>query len=184
MRLETWEQFSAAACRFDDVSHAFKHNYVFRGQEDASWTLKTSLQRAATNGDRRPLPTGPELIEIEEALLNAFRATASDRLAPAVLQEMHHRINWWPVMRHYGVPTRLVDWTKSMYVAAYFAAIAAPDKDGAIYSLQIAALRRAMEGVHGAGSANFPNGAAGDRLLERADAAPVVYAVPMPRANQ
>jgi hypothetical protein len=38
-------------------------------------------------------------------------------------------------MRHYGVPTRLLDWANSIFVAAYNAASKAPRVDGAIYIL-------------------------------------------------
>ena len=37
------------------------------------------------------------------------------------------------VMRHYGGPTRLLDWTRSAYVAAYFAVIDQPNQDAAIW---------------------------------------------------
>lgn len=36
-------------------------------------------------------------------------------------------------MQNHGCPTRLLDWTKSPYVAAYFAVESLPEKDGAIW---------------------------------------------------
>jgi hypothetical protein len=38
------------------------------------------------------------------------------------------------VLQHYGVPTRLLDWTHSPYVAAYFAASSKDEEDGEIWS--------------------------------------------------
>jgi FRG domain-containing protein len=38
-------------------------------------------------------------------------------------------------MQHYGAPTRLLDWTHSPFVAAYFACENHPDKDGAVWAV-------------------------------------------------
>lgn len=53
-------------------------------------------------------------------------------------------------MRHYGVPTRLLDWSASFYVAAYFAASSAPLKDGAVFALHLNALDQAIATRYGA----------------------------------
>lgn len=42
---------------------------------------------------------------------------------------------WLCLMQHYGLPTRLLDWTESILVALYFAAYGDPDEDGAVYAI-------------------------------------------------
>lgn len=62
------------------------------------------------------------LFDIERRLTAAFMTRAHIHL-PASLASTPHddAITAWMVMQHYGAPTRLVDWTASPYVAAYFA---------------------------------------------------------------
>jgi hypothetical protein len=42
---------------------------------------------------------------------------------------------WLALMQHYGLPTRLMDWTESSAVAAYFATETNPTEDGNIWLL-------------------------------------------------
>ena len=43
------------------------------------------------------------------------------------------RIEQWAYMQHHGCATRLLDWTASAYIAAYFAVCEFPDKPGALF---------------------------------------------------
>ena len=47
-------------------------------------------------------------------------------------------------MQHHGAPTRLLDWSASVYVAAYFAVISNLDVDGAIWIVHTHSLHQQM----------------------------------------
>jgi hypothetical protein len=49
-------------------------------------------------------------------------------------------LEWLALMRHYGAPTRLTDWTYSFYVAVHFAL--ANDPQGAVWSFNAARVNR------------------------------------------
>ena len=43
-------------------------------------------------------------------------------------------LDWLALMQHYGAPTRLLDWTRSPYVALYFA-LEKADKESAVWAI-------------------------------------------------
>lgn len=93
-------------------------NWGFRGQRESSWTLQTSLDREV----RVSYDTGHYHLNRrgeEDDLLFRFQQQA--QLYLAHLPPTEDRAGWLALMQHHGVPTRLLDWTRSPYVALYFA---------------------------------------------------------------
>ncbi|MCH8878231.1 MAG: FRG domain-containing protein [Chloroflexi bacterium] len=151
--------------------------YVFRGQSDASWPLEPKLHRSLADGGRLNAPEPAGMLEHENAATMKFKAAAPIQLPPAVLDSMNADIDWWPVMQHYGVPTRLLDWTESAYLGVYFASRASPGIDGALFFFHVPTLARQMKSIFG-DDADLPTGA---RNVKKAFADPeaphALYAV-------
>lgn len=117
--------------------------WIFRGHADKDWKLKSSLERQL-------VPDGPKTTnKIVQNALNATRYTkyrATDevfaidlfkRQACTKLPRLEHLVEWLAAMQHYGTATRLLDFTRSIYVALYFAFEDRLKKtDAAIYAIQ------------------------------------------------
>jgi hypothetical protein len=93
----------------------------YRGHEDASWTLTPSLARP------------PHDVNAEQTLIKRFKQNAFRFLQTTPADEW----DWLFLMQHYGVATRLLDWTESPLVALWFAIrnVELDDRDGCIWGL-------------------------------------------------
>ncbi len=142
----TWPVHDGKNC---DEFHAFvgtmikhrpsEHTVVFRGQAVAGWSLKHSLARHLL-----PRHDEESAIHIEQESLKKFQEQAHLVLNPCALPERNDLPRWWAIMQHYNAPTRLLDWTKSPFVALYFALVDKPGEDGAVWQFDIGLLMKIM----------------------------------------
>lgn len=120
--------------------------YACRGQSDNSWDLKPSLVRLLPVSHTRA-----EALAIEKRAMEGFMAQAHLHLPPSWLPlpfPPASHADWWALMQNYSAPTRLLDWTFSPYIAAYFAVNNHWDRDGALYIVQCARLYEAMKALY------------------------------------
>src|SRR5947199_6187239 len=94
---------------------AARRGWLFRGERCTSWELKTSLERCC---DRLGIRPGLRRT-IEDRTIREFRR-AYHQFARH-LPDREAIVEWLSIMQHHGAPTRLLDFTYSIYVAAYFA---------------------------------------------------------------
>ncbi|TCQ78679.1 FRG domain-containing protein [Ochrobactrum sp. BH3] len=132
-RVESWEAF-IVAMRSPDHNKA-KGEIVYRGQAGHDWHLSSTLGRVFDGG---AVPA-----EHEANLLGQFRLAMRGRgLDVGNLDEQEI----WAFGQHHGLRTPLIDWTKSPYVALFFA-FDEPDIDGvanasrAVFCLNMTAIR-------------------------------------------
>lgn len=108
----------------------FRTPYVFRGLSNSAFPLTTSLQRL-----NQCEAVDSRLGLIEKKLLFGFRMYSQRDPDP------HFSIWYWLSMaQHHGLPTRLMDWTWSPYVAMHFATsdvTTNPHTDAAIWSVNM-----------------------------------------------
>jgi hypothetical protein len=112
-------------------------NYIqwaFRGQPRTYGTLVPSFQRVF--GEKRSVRTAHL---IEENLIKAFRehygklSERSSGMPDPSKIKYGFDLRCLSVMQHYGVPTRLLDWSTNIWTAVFFACTGDPNEDAELW---------------------------------------------------
>jgi hypothetical protein len=121
IRIENWGHLHDAIFEqaWNEPLKRFRSNFVFRGVCDLDYDLSTSLMRMGGPYDK-----------LESVMLHNFR-----KYAYRSTVEQDSIWSWMATAQHHGLPTRLLDWTFSPYVALHFvtAEVDLYDRDGIIW---------------------------------------------------
>ena len=103
--------------------------FWFRGHDKAKYSLTPSALRYPRESDR----------QMALDLMSDFKRVAEIKLdrPPGPIDEL----KWAQIAQHYGLPTRLLDWTESATTALYFTCLK-PDFDGVVFVLNPIDLNR------------------------------------------
>ena len=108
-RLESWEAFLKL------VTGPPYSQWAFRGERDERWPLYSSLSRYLQNFGVSPRAW----LQQEGRILRIFKRKGHQFLSQP--PDWEDDFQWLALMQHHGAPTRLIDFTWSPYVAAFFA---------------------------------------------------------------
>jgi FRG domain len=120
--------------------------WMFRGQRSSAWELQTSLERCFN----REGVAASERPWVEAELLREFKRSYHQYTQH--VPKSGNILEWLSLMQHHGAPTRLLDFSYSIYIAAYFA-LETTDEASAVWAVNgpwalkesVSALKRAKK---------------------------------------
>jgi hypothetical protein len=125
--IKNWREFHKV------VAGPKYQNWAFRGHSNAEWPLYSSLSRYLKDyGIHRAA-----WVNQEERIGRIFRRKA--HLFLDHVPDEADAFQWLALMQHHGAPTRLLDFTWSPFVAAFFA-LERATKDAAVWAVFVPAI--------------------------------------------
>ncbi|WP_414636414.1 FRG domain-containing protein [Alienimonas chondri] len=124
LKIETVEQYVRVVSSFERRHVA---QWFFRGHGRREFRLVPTLFRVV---EHNPMSN---VGAIEAYLMDCFKQEAPAYLASPPPSD--DELGWLTIAQHYGVPTRLLDWSTNPLIALYFAAVGHPDHAGDVWCI-------------------------------------------------
>ena len=113
---------------FDTINFLLKNRWISRGQSECWGKLIPKIDR-----DPIAISERSKLIHIESQSIHTFQSVAMTNATKDEREALKHDVNTLMVLQHYGVPTRLLDWSQYPYVALFFATFVNENVDGELW---------------------------------------------------
>ncbi len=126
ININSWQKYLNLTLSRDFVS------WGFRGQADSSWQIQSTLSRYLKNFNVH----SDSWEHQEERIIRIFKRKAHHYLKNIPPDD--DIMQWLSIMQHHGTPTRIIDFTWSPFVAAFFALHLAT-KESAVWAIYPAA---------------------------------------------
>jgi len=114
---------------WNEEINRYRGPYVYRGLSHATYLLETSLMRL-----------GGPYARLEKHLIRNFKKYAYKRKTSDSIWD------WLAIAQHHGLPTRMMDWTYSPYIALHYATINLDhfNVDGAVWCVDYVELAKLL----------------------------------------
>jgi len=119
VELNSWSEITSAFDSFPPPRLSFgpegdmdQTTWIFRGHKSILYELVPRIERES--GGRNC-----DWAALESMLFGEFQSKARMYLSARDIPE--DKLSWLALMQHYGIPTRLLDFSYSPYIALYFA---------------------------------------------------------------
>jgi hypothetical protein len=98
-------------------------DYCFRGQADSEWSLQPSIYRFK------------DFLRYQTVIHENFLLQNKSQKPIPPLSHTNYDLEWLILCQHYGIPTRLLDWSSDFMIALFFSCYnkSKIDEDGAIF---------------------------------------------------
>lgn len=109
-----------------------ENEFIWRGHASSAWTLSSSLYRYFESQGMK----SEERHVLEEKAIERFKRQYMRPGEGRGPSRSGSVTDLMVLMQHYGCPTRMMDWTRSPYVAIYFALLDMAE-DGVLYGINL-----------------------------------------------